>query len=340
MIRIFALLAVVVTMSACTKIEYASHLVKKVLPRQVASTDNVGAGGNFKVGNPYKIAGRWYYPKEQYDLVETGIASWYGPGFHGKKTANGDTFNQHELTAAHRTLQMPSLVRVTNLENGRAVIVRVNDRGPYKRGRVIDVSERVAELLGFKGKGTAKVKLQVMKQESLKVARAAKSGQSTRGYEVAMNGGGAQLVTAQPVSVTQPYQVASIQPAAAPDQPTVVAPVNREMLSTPGTQTGITNIVPGHMNAGGFYPDPVITEYPVAQTGIYVQAGSFSVAGNAQALTTRLADYNRADVYTAVIDGKTFYRVRLGPVSSVEEADELLARIVQNGHREAMIVVE
>ena len=330
-LRVFLFSLCILTISACTEIEYASHLAKTAWPGEI--TPNVGAGGNFKVGNPYKIDGKWYYPKEQYTLTETGIISWYGPGFHNKKTANGEIFNKNELTAAHRTLQMPSLVRVTNLENGRSLIVRVNDRGPYKRGRVMDVSERAAELLGFKNQGTAKAKIEVLKQESLKVAQAAKGGQSTKGYEVAMNGG------APPA----PYEMASIQPAASPemmDLPPPIEPVSREMLSTPGAQQGITNIVPGHMNAGEFYPDPVITEYPVTSTGIYVQAGSFTMEGNAQVLSARLAAHSRSGVYPATISGQKFYRVRLGPVASVEEADELLARLVQGGQNNAMIVVE
>lgn len=331
MLRTLVLLVAVLAFSACAEVEYASHVVKTTWPTE--KTEKIGAGGNFKVGNPYKIDGKWYYPKEQYSLTETGIISWYGPGFHNKKTANGEIFNKNELTAAHRTLQMPSLVRVTNLENGRSLIVRVNDRGPYKRGRMMDVSERAAELLGFKNQGTAKAKIEVLKQESLKVGQAAKSGQSTKGYEVAMNGGG----------VTEFYDIASIQPAASPDMidlPPPIEPVNREMLSTPGAQPGITNVVPGHMNAGEFYPDPVVTEFPVTQTGIYVQAGSFAMEGNAQALSARLANYRQAGVYPAMINGQRFYRVRLGPVASVEEADELLARLVQGGQNNAMIVVE
>lgn len=330
MMRFLVLAVFLFTLSACTEVEYASHLAKTAWPGEAASAPApVGAGGNFKIGNPYKIDGKWYYPKEQYTLTETGIISWYGPGFHNKKTANGEIFNKNELTAAHRTLQMPSLVRVTNLDNGRSVIVRVNDRGPYKRGRVMDVSERAAELLGFKNQGTAKARIEVLPQESLKVAQAAKSGQSTRGYEVAMNAG------------QRPDQMAALQPAAySPDLPPPVQPVQREMLATPGAQPGITNIVPGHMNAGEFYPDPVVTEFPVRSTGIYVQAGSFSSAGNAEALSRQLSSYNRSNVYPAMVNGQQFYRVRLGPVASVEEADELLARLVQGGQNNAMIVVE
>ena len=87
----------------------------------------------YKVGQPYSIDGITYVPMEEFQHVETGVASWYGPGFHGKNTANGETYDQHDRTAAHRTLQMPSVLRVTNLENGQSTVVRVNDRGPFAR---------------------------------------------------------------------------------------------------------------------------------------------------------------------------------------------------------------
>src|SRR5690606_16715705 len=107
--------------------------------------------------------GVWYYPKEDWEYRETGIASWYGPGFHGRKTANGETYNQMDLTAAHPTLPMPVMVQVTNLENGRSIKVRVNDRGPFANGRIIDLSKRSAQLLGMEQKGTAKVLVEILK---------------------------------------------------------------------------------------------------------------------------------------------------------------------------------
>lgn len=123
-------------------------------------------GGVYKVGNPYQIMGRWYYPKEDYSYAETGMASWYGDDFHAKRTANGEKYDMNTLTAAHRTLPLPSIVRVTNLENGRSLVVRVNDRGPYVKERIIDISKRGAQLLGYQTKGTAKVKVEIMAEES------------------------------------------------------------------------------------------------------------------------------------------------------------------------------
>jgi len=122
-----------------------------------------GNGGYRKTGKPYKIAGRTYYPLESargYD--ETGVASWYGRDFHGKLTANGERYDMHALSAAHKTLPLPTLVRVTNLENGRSMVVRVNDRGPFVKSRVIDLSFAAAKALGYDEKGTTRVRVQAL----------------------------------------------------------------------------------------------------------------------------------------------------------------------------------
>ena len=118
-----------------------------------------------KIGNTYKIFGI-SYTQQDYDFFEEeGIASWYGSDFHGKKTANGEIYNMGDITAAHPTLPLPSLIKVTNLENSKTLIVRVNDRGPFSKNRIIDVSEKSAEILGFKNKGTAKVKIEFLRSK-------------------------------------------------------------------------------------------------------------------------------------------------------------------------------
>lgn len=139
-----------------------------------------GQGGTYKVGKPYKIMGNWYYPKEDYQYSEVGTASWYGEDFHAKKTANGENYDMHTLTAAHRTLPLPSIVKVTNLGNGRSLVLRVNDRGPYAKNRIIDISKRGAQLLGFQAQGTAKVRVEIMEKES-KELKAAMLGQPLPG---------------------------------------------------------------------------------------------------------------------------------------------------------------
>src|SRR6266853_238002 len=117
-------------------------------------------GGTYRVGKPYTVAGRVYVPEEDVNYHEEGMASWYGDDFHGRLTANGEVFDMGALTAAHPTLPMPCYARVTNLSNGKSLIVRVNDRGPYHGNRLIDVSNKAAELLEFKGNGVARVRVE------------------------------------------------------------------------------------------------------------------------------------------------------------------------------------
>lgn len=112
-----------------------------------------------KIGKPYQVAGVWYHPADDRDYREEGVASWYGPGFHAGSTANGERYDQDDLTAAHRTLPMPSWVEVENLDNGRKLTVRINDRGPFAKGRIIDLSRKAAQLLGVDRAGTARVRL-------------------------------------------------------------------------------------------------------------------------------------------------------------------------------------
>jgi rare lipoprotein A len=146
-------------------------------------------GGVYKVGNPYEIYGRTYYPKVEPDYERTGVASWYGPKFHRRMTANGEWFDQERITAAHNTMPLPSFAQVTNLKTGKSIIVRVNDRGPYAHDRIIDLSKRSAELLDFRVQGTAPVRVKYLgpaplngddyyvaqaKMDRTKVARAGK----------------------------------------------------------------------------------------------------------------------------------------------------------------------
>ncbi len=124
-------------------------------------------GGQYLVGHPYTIAGRTYYPSENTHYAAVGMASWYGDAFHGRRTANGEVYDMRSLSAAHPTMPLPSYARVTNLGNGYSMIVRVNDRGPYASGRIIDVSSRVADMLDIKSTGTAKVKVEYVGQAPL-----------------------------------------------------------------------------------------------------------------------------------------------------------------------------
>src|SRR5690242_21031610 len=130
-------------------------------PRVVAYGETVPkGGGTYRVGKPYTVAGRVYVPEEDVNYRAEGVASWYGDDFHGRLTANGEVFDMDSLTAAHPTLPMPCYARVTNLNNGKSLIVRVNDRGPYANNRLIDVSNKAAELLEFKSVGVARVRVE------------------------------------------------------------------------------------------------------------------------------------------------------------------------------------
>jgi rare lipoprotein A len=129
------------------------------LPDGPADPSSTRPHGTYKLGSPYQINGIWYYPEYDPAYDEVGIASWYGQQFHGRATANGEVFDMRQISAAHPTLPMPSLVEVTNLENGRALRLRVNDRGPFHDNRLIDLSQAAARELGFEGKGLARVRV-------------------------------------------------------------------------------------------------------------------------------------------------------------------------------------
>lgn len=131
----------------------------KASPR-VARMAGLRGGGRDQLGKPYQVRGKWYYPKEEKNYKKVGLASWYGDAFHGRLTANGEVYDMTHLTAAHPTMPLPSYARVTNLKTGSSVIVRVNDRGPYHEGRIIDVSERAAQMLDYANIGTAEVKVE------------------------------------------------------------------------------------------------------------------------------------------------------------------------------------
>jgi len=168
--RIICFLALSLLIAACSKKDGPA------LPSPTPQTTTGTYDGPVKIGNPYRVNGITYYPREDLYYDVTGKASWYGPDFHGKRTANGEVYDMNEMTAAHTTLPMPTWVRVTNLENGRSVVLRVNDRGPFLKSRVIDVSRRAAQLLGFHGQGTADVRVQVVNADGSPVERPVDGG--------------------------------------------------------------------------------------------------------------------------------------------------------------------
>src|SRR5476651_562196 len=170
--RIVAAAAACAVLANCSSSGTFSRLDPKygvsTSPRVVAFGEPVPkGGGTYRVGKPYVVAGRVYVPEENISYREEGMASWYGDDFHGRLTANGEVFDMASLTAAHPTLPMPCYARVTNLGNGKSLIVRVNDRGPYHGNRLIDVSNKAAELLEFKGVGVARVRVEYVARAPL-----------------------------------------------------------------------------------------------------------------------------------------------------------------------------
>ncbi len=232
-----------------------------------------GAGvaqrGAYKVGAPYKIDGVTYTPQEEFNRTETGVASWYGPGFHGKSTANGERYDQGDRTAAHRTLQMPAIVRVTNLDNGMSTVVRINDRGPFARSRIIDLSRTAAQELDVVRNGTARVRIDQLPAESMAVRDVAIAG----GGPAEQNAAVAQVASGQrtapaPTMAAAPPPPAQVAPAPQPQLQPVVVPPQPAPQPQPVWPTT---------------PQPPSVETPVAQGG---RAGGVTVASLATGART------------------------------------------------------
>jgi len=290
--------------------------------KKAAVQGQTRSAAGYKIGEPYQVKGVWYYPKEDFGYDETGIASWYGPGFHAETTANGETFDQNELTGAHKTLPLPSLVRVTNLENGRSIIVRINDRGPFVPGRIVDLSRRSAQLLGFEGQGSAKVRVAVLPEESRAVAAAARAGQA-----------GVSVADISPDGAPKP--VAAPRAAVQVEGATPVRRVAERQAFDP-SQT-----VAGATVDGRFMPAAVVADTPVRSNGrLYVQAGAFTVYDNANRLRARLSDLGTTRIDPTMVGQTQYFRVRIGPLSSVEAADSILNQVIEAGNNGARVIVD
>lgn len=319
-------------LSGCSEARYAAHVVKQIpMPSDATHRQQ----GTFKVGNPYVIKGRRYYPRETYSHVETGIASWYGPKFHGKQTANGEIFNKYDLTAAHRTLQMPSIIRVTNLSNGRAVILRVNDRGPFAHDRVLDVSEKAASLLGFKNQGTARVKIELLQAESKQVAQAAKTGMDTRGFEVALNQNKSRVAAPRPIPPVKPgtqVVMSAPQPQGIPASASGPVPM-RKPLPVQAEPLPSASTTPVSYN-------PRVPVPAALPNNIYVQAGSFALEQNALNYSNQLSSLGPSKVYLTRVNNQPYFRVRLGPYDNREQAQRILTALNESGNKNAVIVLD
>ena len=249
-----------------------------------------GADGYSKYGNPssYEVLGeRYSVMRDNRGYKETGIASWYGPGFHGKRASAGETYDQNAMTAAHKTLRIPCYVEVTNLENGRKAVLRVNDRGPFHENRIIDLSKAAAEKLGVLGKGTAMVEVRHLD-----------------GYSDG---------TAPNESLDSTLQ-AMAQPVAAP-------------------KAEVSDALPSVM----FNASP--RAVPQWGRNIYVQLGAFNLRPNAEQLRSKLEVANISGVNVVQKDDGLF-RVRIGPLASVDDADALAAKLDAAGVGDRHMVVE
>ena len=274
--------------------------------------------GGYMLGQPYQVDGIWYYPAADFSYDETGIASVYGPDSDRKLTANGEVLDQNVASAGHKTLALPTIVQVTNLENGRSIELRVNDRGPLVDNRILQVSRRAAQLLGFDEGGTARIRVRVEVPESIQAQSIARNNGSDTPSDEAPPpavpyGNVVALTLPPPGSNLAPQPV----PAAPAPQPAPLAPP-----LTPVVLPETVQVVPVHASH------------------IFIQAGAYGKAANALRMQALIGELGQVVVTGAKVNGVDVYRVRLGPIASVEEADRLLTRVVSAGAGDAKIVVD
>ena len=266
-------------------------------------------GGHYKVGRPYVIAGIRYIPREDPNYDRSGVASWYGTDFHGRKTANGEIYDMNRFSAAHKTMPLPSYAKVTNLENGRTVMVRVNDRGPYAHNREIDMSRRAAQALGFQRQGTANVRVQYLGPAPL-------DGDGDRLNVANRNPG-----YAEPIRMAE----ATANPRLTEYRAKPRRPLYRRRA----------HAIKGYMASNPQANPPTGSTMP---GGLYVQAASFSDPVKAEALKGQLSAIGNTDIAPARMGFGTFYRVRLGPLKDENAAYVALARVRAAGLNSARIV--
>ncbi|TVR07906.1 MAG: septal ring lytic transglycosylase RlpA family protein [Salinarimonadaceae bacterium] len=227
--------------------------------------------GRAMVGRPYTIAGRRYVPRVDEDYSREGLASWYGPGFHGRRTANGEVFDKHSVTAAHTTMPLPSYARVTNLVNNRSMIVRVNDRGPFHGNRVIDVSQSVAEALDFRHRGVQRVRVDYVGPASTK-------GSDDRILISTLRSDG-MLAQLPDGGTTPSTMVASAQPPASARSPVAprTAPAAPVVASAapPAAYAGARGSSRGPMALNALAPAPGAAGQPAGARGGVAFAGLF-----------------------------------------------------------------
>jgi rare lipoprotein A len=302
-----------------------------------------------RYGNPpfYDVFGKRYYVlSSSVAYVERGVASWYGPGFHQVKTSNGETYDMYGMTAAHRTLPLPAYVRVTNLQNGRSVVVRVNDRGPFVGNRIIDLSYTAASRLDMLRTGTAMVEVRAIDPTApvqtlagpLPAAAPPTAAGSSASPAAARDATAAARDSTAAAAATPPADTsvnlasasgvaAGAMPASAPGVAPSVPPVPTG-ITAPQAGAAPSNTAPAPA-AGGRAP-------------LFVQAGAFSDPANAEHLAAKLRGgaFGKIFVRDDVIAGRRMYRVRIGPVPNVPEFDRIVAALERAGVHDAHLALE
>ena len=271
-----------------------------------------------KVGRPYRISGRTYRPVREDNYDRTGIASWYGPNFHGRSTANGETFDQHAMTAAHTTLPIPSIVEVTNLDNGRSILVRVNDRGPFVDDRIIDLSRAAATELDYIGAGLAPVRVRY-----LGPARPNGAPPPRTHYTGSVPSHARPQSQPAPEPVPEPIPQPVLQTVAA----ATAAPV----------QIAMADPLPAPQVAQPALPQtPAYT--PPAGSGLTLQIGAFSDASNAQRFADRVASAGEVWVQAGEGASGPVYRVYFGQWSDRGAAHAAREQLADWGIYDSRIV--
>ncbi len=276
---------------------------------------------------PYQIKGVWYYPQPHYEYEEDGVASFYGGGdvFHGRPTATGKIFDMNGVTAAHKTLPLPCVAVITNLENGREIMVEVNDRGPFVDGRIIDVSRRVAQLLGFEQKGTARVRVRTLVPESL----------ALNGIEPAT----VMLADANALPPEVALAEAEVMPMQRPK-------VQKKIKAIPRLPDSFFEDIEAEAVVVEADPPPAVpmslpsqkAEVPKT-TGIFVHVGKYKSQEEALALSKRLNGFVNSLIQPVKNVGSRSYAVELGPLLSMSQANQVLDQLMNAGHLMSRIVI-
>jgi rare lipoprotein A len=304
----------------------------------------------YRVGPAYQINGVYYYPKADLEDDETGVASVYAPDTALSLTANGEAFDQNTVAGAHRTLALPTIVQVTNLENGRFIRLRVNDRGPKAADRIIQLTRHAAELLGIAAGGAAKVHLHVVVADTVTAQSLAKQngGDITtdepappavpHGAVVAQALPAPGSVAAAPAPAAPTDAVAIPSSAAAPlaiDAPPVLSP---RPSSAPLALSPLSD--PKTVPAAAEPPARPVIAASSKTKAIFIQAGSFAKDENARRLKMKLQALGPVEIDGVRINGANIYRVRLGPIATLEEANQMLTRATGAGATDAKIVFD